>query len=68
MKHLSAMGVFRESGQDTYVATKLSQTLSLAKYAGGFPCMYDLYFFVLLYTVTDSCQGGWSHASDLQVA
>ncbi|KAH8691903.1 putative hydroxyindole O-methyltransferase [Talaromyces proteolyticus] len=39
MKHLAAMGVIHEYGPDEYLPNKLSRTLSLEKYADGFPCM-----------------------------
>lgn len=39
MKHLAAMGVVEECGPDEYLPNKLSRTLSLDKYADGFPCM-----------------------------
>ncbi|CRG86000.1 Demethylsterigmatocystin 6-O-methyltransferase [Talaromyces islandicus] len=41
LKHLGAMGVINETGPDTYKPTNFAKTLTIQKYADGFPCMND---------------------------
>lgn len=43
MKHLASMGVIQETGADEYKHTNLSKTLTVPKYADGFPCMYAIF-------------------------
>ncbi|KAH8692617.1 putative O-methyltransferase [Talaromyces proteolyticus] len=41
LKHLGAMGVINETGPDTYKPTNFAKTLTIQKYADGFPCMTE---------------------------
>lgn len=40
MRHVAAMEVVLETGPDEYKLTNFSKTLTIPKYADGFPCMY----------------------------
>ncbi|EED19714.1 O-methyltransferase, putative [Talaromyces stipitatus ATCC 10500] len=41
LKHLGAMGAIYEIGPDTYKPSNFAKTLTIQKYADGFPCMTD---------------------------